>query len=93
MLRLADVDVKVVVAGVEANDHAGVHLIAGADEEDAALLRIGDAEGERRPGFAGDEGAVAVARDLPGPRAVAEILGVHDALPAGAGDEGIAEAD
>ena len=37
-LRLADVDLDIVGFAVLADDHTGIYLLAGADEQGAALL-------------------------------------------------------
>jgi len=48
VLLLADVDIQVIGPTVLANDHSGVDLFARLDEEDAAVLQVGQGVGRRR---------------------------------------------
>ena len=50
LLALQRVDVEVVAAGVLADDHAGIDLLARADEQRAALLQVPQRVGDRLAG-------------------------------------------
>ena len=93
LLLLRDVDVHVVGAGVLADDHALVDRRAGADEQLAPVLHVGEGVGRRVAGAVGHEDAGLAARDLALPLHPALEQGVHDRGAAGVGQELGADAD
>ena len=80
-------------AGVLADDHPLVDLLAGADEEGAALLQAEQGEAGGLAAAVGDEGAGRPGAQLPGPGLPAVEDVVEDAGAAGLGEELGAEAD
>ena len=90
---LRGVDVEVVGAGVLADDHALVDLLAGLDEERAALLQRVQGEGRRAPGAVGHERAGRARAQVARPRLPAVEDVVQEAGAAGLGEELGAEAD
>ena len=64
MLRLADVADDVFRAAAFADDHAFVHVDAGADEQGAAVLRVEEAVGGGDAGLVDDDGAALAGLDV-----------------------------
>lgn len=93
VLRLADVADDVFRAAALADDHAFVHVDAGADEEGAAVLRVEEAVGGGDAGLVDDDGASLTGLDVALVRRVAVEELVHDAVAVGVGHELGAVAD
>src|SRR5215216_4433688 len=93
LLLAGRVDVDVLGAGVLADDHALVHLGAGADEQLAPLLELPEGIPGGGPDPVGDQGAVDPVVDRPGPVVVAVEQVVEDGRAPGRGEQAGAEAD
>ena len=93
LLLARGVDVEVVGAGVLADDHALVDLVAGADEQRAALLEVHQRELRRAPAAVGDQGAGRPRAQLARPRLPAVEDVVQQAGAARLGEELGAKAD
>src|SRR5262249_7843945 len=93
LLRLRGVYVEVVVAGVLADDHSLVELVAGGDEERAALLQIEDRVAGRLSAAVGDEAAGRSRPQFAVPRLPRLQHVVGEAGPARLGQELGSEAD
>ena len=86
LLGLEGVDGEVVVAGVDADHLALVHLLAGADQQAAALLEVEEGIAQDLALAVGDHGAVAPRGDAAG---VGGAIVIKDVvLEAGAGGQG-----
>ena len=81
------VDLEVLGLGVLADHHAFVELLAGRDEEDAALLQHVERVADRLAIAHRDQDAVLAALDRALVRAVSLEQAVHDAGAARVGEE------
>ena len=93
LLFLADVDGDILLLRRHADDHAGIHGHARADEQLAALLRIVQAVGDALAGLERDERAGIAAAEVALVRGVAVKDGGHDALALRVGHELVAVAE
>ena len=93
LLLLDRVDVHVLGAGVLADDHPLVDLLAGADEEGAAVLQADQRVAGGLAAAVGDDRAGGAEAQLAGPALPALEDVVHDAGAAGLGEELGAQAD
>src|SRR5690606_23620301 len=87
LLGLERVDLEVLRLGILAYDHPFVELLAGRDEQRAALLERVQGVGDRLALLHRDQHAVLAALDRALPRAVLLEQAVHDAGAAGVGEE------
>src|SRR3954451_16139107 len=93
VLLLHRVDVQILLAGVLAHDHALVDVLAGLDEQRAALLQVEQREARRLALAIGDEAAGGAQAHVAGPRLPAVEDVVQQAGAARVGEELGAEAD
>ena len=93
VLRLADIDFNVLGLTGFSDDHAGVHLFTGADEENAALLCVEQTVGDSLAAFEGNQRALLAVGDVSLVRLIAGKNGVHNAVALGVGHELSAVAD
>ena len=93
VLRLADVADDVFRPAALADDHAFVHVDAGADEEGAAVLRVEESVRGGDAVLVDDDGAALAGLDVALIRRVAVEELVHDAVAVGVGHELGAVAD
>ena len=87
LLALEHVDLKVVVAGVLADDHAAINLPARLDHHRAAVFELEHGVGDRLAHFVGDQHAVAAAGDVALVRRIGVEQPVHDRGAAGVGQK------
>src|SRR6266545_2179563 len=93
VLAAHNIHLEIAVADVLSDDHALIHLDAGADEELTALLGLVQAERRGRARFEGDERAEVSRLDRARVRAVTREERVHHALAARAREERLAETE
>ena len=87
MLGLADVDGDVLARGGVAHDLTGVDLLAGVDQQGAALLRVEQTVGHGVAGLEADERTGGTGLDIAAPFFVTVEDGVHDAFTVGISEE------
>src|SRR6187402_928107 len=87
LLGLERVDLEVLRLGVLADHHALVELLAGVDEQDAAVLERVERVRHRLALLHADQHAILAALDRAGVGAVLLEQAVHDAGAAGVGEE------
>ena len=93
LLGLADVHLHVLGLAALADDHAGVDLGTGPDEQRSSLLRVEEAVSNGLTALIGDEGTGLPVEHVPFVGAVAFKLGVQDAVALGVRHELSAVAD
>ncbi|EGE56060.1 hypothetical protein RHECNPAF_750018 [Rhizobium etli CNPAF512] len=87
LLALQHVDLKVVVARMDADDHAHIDLFAGVDDHRAAVFQVEQSVGHGFTGFVGEQHAVDAAADLALVGLVAVEQAVHDRRAARVGQQ------
>ena len=93
VLGLADVDIHILAGSGVADDHALVHLFAGAHQQGAALLSVEQAVGDGLAGLKADQRTGGAVGDHASPDIVAVKDLVDDALAVGIGQELVAVAE
>ena len=92
-LRLADIDLDILGLAALADDHTGIDLDTGADEELSSLLRLEEAVGNRLAALVGDDRTGLPVEHIALIRTVALELSVQDAVALRVGQELAAVSD
>ena len=87
MLGLADVELNILRFSALADDHTGINLGTGLDEEGTAVLGVEQTVGNGLAALKGDQGALFTELDISLIRSIAVEDGVHDTVTLGVGHE------